>query len=269
MAKFNAADFAVTKAKPLPIIMLLDESGSMGERLGDGVKIDVLNHAVKTMLATLSKEESQASEFLITAIAFGDRELQARYLTGETPMPASDVLYSDLKANWNTPLDKALAMAKGLIEDKAKIPSRSYRPLVILVCDGMPDYGWEAPLDDFVNNGRTSKCDRMALAVGCQKGDAAWEMLECFVRGTDNPVFTADQAADIVKFFKFVTMSVTQRAKSKDPNQLAPVKDVLMLQSGDAAIAKVEAIADNSDGAIIVDAVVVEPDEDEEEGFRW
>lgn len=124
-------------------------------------------------------------------------------------------------------------------------------------------------MHDFITNGRTAKCDRMALAVGCQKGDGAWEMLEEFVKGTDNPVFTADQAGDIVKFFKFVTMSVTQRTQSKNPNQLIPAKQVLQLQSWENAIEKANNIADDADGAVIVEAVVIEEDEDEEEGFRW
>ncbi len=270
MAKFNAADFAVTKAKPLPIIMLLDESGSMGAHLGEGVKIDVLNKAVRMMLASLAKEETMASEFLVSAIAFGGIGPRgARFVAGEIPEPASRVQFAGLTANANTPLDAALAMAKDLIEDKEKISSRSYRPLVVLVCDGVPDCGWEASLNDFIMNGRTAKCDRMALAVGCQKGDGAWEMLEEFVKGTDNPVFAADQAADIVKFFKFVTMSVTQRTQSKNPNQLIPAKQVLQLQSGESAIERANNIADDADGAVIVEAVVIEEDEDEEEGFRW
>ncbi|WP_166079487.1 vWA domain-containing protein [Xiamenia xianingshaonis] len=262
MAKFNAADFAVTKAKPLPIIMLLDESGSMGQRLGEGIKIDVLNKAVRTMLATLSHEESQASEFLVSIIGFGGSG--AHFIAGtESPVTASEVAYSDLLPSGGTPLGAALIAASQLVEDKERIPSRSYRPLVILVCDGEPNDSWEAPLNSFISSGRTAKCDRMALAVGCEEGDKAWAMLEEFVAGTDNPVWTADQAADIVKFFKFVTMSVTQRSQAKDPNKLIPAKEVLMLQSGDKAIQNIDA-----DGIIDVEAIVIDPDENEERGFR-
>lgn len=262
MAKFNAADFAVATAKPLPIIMLLDESGSMG-----GVKIDTLNKAVRTMLATLSREETQASEFLISIIAFGGRG--AHFVEGARNTTAAGVDYHDLFASGGTPLGAALTLAKQFIEDKEEIPSRSYRPLVVLVCDGMPNDSWESPLDSFISSGRSSKCDRMALAIGCDEGSREWAMLERFVAGTENPVFTADQAGEIIKFFKFVTMSVTQRTQSKNPNKVLPAAQVLLLQSGEKAIEKANKVTADSDAAVIVEAVVVDEDEDEEEGFRW
>ncbi|MGN8980487.1 MULTISPECIES: vWA domain-containing protein [unclassified Collinsella] len=269
MAKFNAADFTVAKAKPLPIIMLLDESGSMGMSLGaeQGTKIDVLNKAVKTMLATLSREETQASEFLVSIIAFGGSG--AHFVEGARSTTAAGVNYHDLLPSGGTPLGAALSMAKQFVEDKQEIPSRSYRPLVVLVCDGMPNDSWQNPLNEFIGNGRTAKCDRMALAIGCSEGSPEWAMLEQFVEGTDNPVFTADQAGEIIKFFKFVTMSVTQRTQSQNPNQLIPAEQVLRLQSGEKAIEKADAIADYADSVEIFDAVIVEEDEDEEEGFRW
>ena len=269
MAKFNAADFAVAKAKPLPIIMLLDESGSMGESLGveSGTKINVLNKAVKTMLTTLSREESQASEFLISIIAFGGSG--ARFVDGVRNTTAAGVDYHDLRPSGGTPLGAALNMDKAFIEDKEEIPSRSYRPLVVLVCDGMPNDNWETPLNGFISSGRSAKCDRMALAVGCSEGSREWQMLEQFVAGTDNPVFTADQAGDIFKFFKFVTMSVTQRTQSKDPNKVLPAAQVPQLQSGEKAIEKANVVVDDADAAVIVDAIIIDEDEDEEEGFRW
>lgn len=65
-AQFDASGFTTSKAKPLPVVLLLDTSGSM---YGD--KINSLNDAVRKMLATFRKEESQASEFLVSIITFG------------------------------------------------------------------------------------------------------------------------------------------------------------------------------------------------------
>ena len=53
MSQFNPADFTMPKPKPLPIVLLLDKSGSMS-----GPNIQTLNLAVRKMLATLLKEES-------------------------------------------------------------------------------------------------------------------------------------------------------------------------------------------------------------------
>ncbi len=109
----------------------------------------------------------------------------------------------------------ALQMAKAMIEDKEVVPSRAYRPTVVLVSDGQPTDDWQQPLDDFVSTGRSSKCDRMALAIGA---DADASVLEKFIAGTDYPLFYAKDAADLQKYFQFVTMSVTVRTKSQDVN---------------------------------------------------
>ena len=230
---FDPSKFTAPKAKPLPIILLLDISGSMNivtnpdevRRTGktgieDGQKveyveggisrIDALNDAVKRMLAAFTKYERDETEFLISIITFG---AETRLVL--PPSPASDVRFSNLIANGETPLDQALKIAKNMIEDKSQIPSRSYRPLIILVSDGQPDSGWEVPFNDFIQNGRTSKCDRMALAIS---KEADREMLKRFVEGTNHDVFESETADQITDFFKFVTMSTVQRTLSQNPN---------------------------------------------------
>ena len=64
---FNPSDFTVATAKPLPIVLLLDTSSSM-----DGDNIDALNNAVRRMLRTLTKQESQAQEYLVSIITFSN-----------------------------------------------------------------------------------------------------------------------------------------------------------------------------------------------------
>lgn len=220
MAGFDVTQFASSKAKPLPIILLLDESGSMG-----GDKIDRLNEAVRKMLASFKREETQASEFLVSIIGFGGIDngdgTGARVIN--MPTNATDIEFGGVSASGMTPLGGALKLAKGIIEDKELTPSRAYRPLVVLVTDGYPNDEWEAPFIDFVEMGRSAKCDRMALAVG---GDTDMGVLQRFVAGTGHEVFTTDQADGIVKFFKFVTMSVVTRTRSQNPNQVPCDREV-------------------------------------------
>ena len=72
-------------------------------------------------------------------------------------------------------------------------------------------------MDDFINNGRSAKCDRMAMAIGTCADDV---VLNKFIQGSQNPLFFAKDAASLHKFFKFVTMSVTTRKNSQNPNQV-------------------------------------------------
>lgn len=237
MPGFDVTKFAASKAKPLPIILLLDESGSMS-----GSKIEKLNEAVRKMLGSFKKEETQASEFLVSIIGFGGT---ARIIS--SPTSATEIMFSPLSARGGTPLGDALELAKSIVEDREQTPSRAYRPLAILVTDGFPTDQWEQPFEDFIEFGRSAKCDRMALSVG---GDTDMSMLERFVAGTGHEVFTTSQADGIVKFFKFVTMSVLTRTRSKNPNLVPTDREVKPLPAPGAE----EAGAPASDGTYEVPA---------------
>ncbi len=204
---FDPFKFTVQKAKPLPILLMLDVSGSMS-----GVKIDTLNEAVRTMIETFADEEKMETEILVSIITFGEEVKRLFPFT-----PASRVNFTDLTARGGTPLGVACSMAKAMIEDKDETPGRAYRPTIILVSDGHPGDNWQPPLQSLIHEGRSAKCDRMAMAIG---SDADLAVLGKFVEGTPNPLFEAHRASEIKNFFKRVTMSVTMRTKSKDPNQI-------------------------------------------------
>lgn len=240
-AQFDATTFTASKAKPLPVVLLLDTSDSMnlvvnpdevvrtgrtgyaeGQLVeyvsGGKSRIDVLNEAARRMLGTFAKEESQAQEFLVSVITFGGvASLE------QPPTPASDLAYTDLTATGNTPLGGALDVAKALIEDREQTPSRAYRPLVVLVSDGEPNDSWEDKLDQFIQHGRSAKCDRMALGIGEDAiSGPGRQTLERFIAGTEHHVFEAEDAGEIHNFFKFVTMSVVTRSLSRNPNLVPP-----------------------------------------------
>lgn len=197
---FDPSLFTIPKAKPLPVCLLLDISGSMS-----GEKIRSLNEAVKEMLNTFVQEEKMEHEFLVSVITFG-----SQVSMHIPPTKASHIEWQDLRADGLTPLGGALQMAKALIEDKERTPSRAYRPTVVLVSDGQPNDNWEDPLESFINHGRSSKCDRMAMAIG---SDANKQVLQRFLSGTENRLFYAENAAQLHEFFRRVTMSVTTSAR--------------------------------------------------------
>lgn len=204
---FDPSKYSAPKAKPLPVMLLLDSSGSMR-----GVKMDTLNSAVHTMLDDFGDLSKNETDIVVSIIEFNNGAFRHCPFT-----TASQVNYQDLTAGGGTNMGQALKMAKDIIEDKEETPGNAYRPLIILVSDGMPNNGWETPLREFVGGGRSQKCDRMAMAIGV---DACKSVLEQFTEGTGHDVFEAHQAGDIKKFFKFVTMSVTQRSVSGNPNEV-------------------------------------------------
>lgn len=230
---FDPKKFTTPTAKPLPVVLLLDVSSSMS-----GGKIENLNKAVKDMLDTFAQEEKMETEILVSVITFGNQvELQVPYTK------ASQVRWQDLQANGTTPMGTALKMAKAMIEDKETTPSRAYRPTIVLVSDGQPNDSWERPLSDFISEGRSSKCDRMAMAIG---RDADETVLKRFIEGTPNALFYAENAGQLHEFFQRVTMSVTMRTQSKNPN-VVPAS----VELGENAASKIQAsvvIEDNEQG---------------------
>lgn len=201
---FDASEFT-TNAKPLPIFLVLDVSGSMS-----GSKITELNSAVNLMINELKNTVAKEISITMCVVSF---DSSARV---HIPMSSiENINWRGLSTGGSTNLKHALELTKSLIEDKNVVPSRAYRPAVILVSDGYPDSNWESSMKDFIENGRSSKCDRMSMLIGDQ---SAASVMNAFLKGSGNPLFFARDAKDISKFFKFVTMTTTTRTLSKAPN---------------------------------------------------
>lgn len=198
--------FTTAAARPLPVILLLDRSGSMTQE----AKIDVLNDAVQRMIVHLADDDVGLTEVHLAAIAFGDEEA-----TLHTPFtPARQVRWGALRASGRTPMGAALDAAVAMIEDREQVSSRSYRPTLVLVSDGMPTDDWAGAVERFTASERASKAHRFALAIGA---DADRELLGEFT-GPEGRLMEAHEADEIRKFFRFVTMSVSARTRSAMPN---------------------------------------------------
>ena len=205
MTTFDPKDFTVPDAKPLPVILLLDVSGSM-----HGAKIHNLNEAVKDMLEAFRDTERGEIEIHVAIITFG-----AEIKLHQPLVSVNETKYHNLSASGGTPLGTAFKMAKAMIEDKEVLPKRTYRPTVVLVSDGRPGDNWKPPLKDFISEGRSSQCERMAMAIGA---DADEGVLGEFIEGMETPLFYAENAKQLHDVFKYITMSVTIRTQSQDPN---------------------------------------------------
>jgi len=212
---FNPNSYVVSEPKSIPVVLLLDTSTSMS-----GEKIESLNKAVKIMINEFKKAETKETFIKIAIITFGNQGVKLH-----TPLTeASKVDFEPLTAGGWTPMGTALKMAKDMIEDKSIILGRDYRPAVVLVSDGQPNDEWQHPMDSFINEGRSKKCDRIALAIG---EDADKNILNKFIVGCENPLFYADDAKDIINAFKKITMSVTLRTSSVNPNNSINIPEEL------------------------------------------
>jgi uncharacterized protein YegL len=197
-------EFTVSTARPLPLVLLLDTSGSML-----GTNIDSLNYAVNEMISSLCEEDDIRAEIHLSIITFGGSAQIVQELA-----PISKVKFKELLANGNTPMGAAFSLAQNLIEDKSIIPSRAYTPTVVLVSDGQPNDEWETSLKNLLSSERAKKAMRMVMGIG---DDADEEMLQKF---SEHKVFKAQDGRDIKKFFKFVTMSVSSRTRSQNPETM-------------------------------------------------
>ncbi len=211
-------DFIYKKAKPLPVILLLDTSGSMTI----DNNIGTLNSAVREMLRDFQKASNSEASICIAIITFGK--------TTGVYLPLKDVNDIDinsinLEAYGMTPMGKAISAAKEIIEDKDQIPSRAYRPTVVLVSDGEPTDHWQSSLEAFMNEGRSAKCYRMAMGIGVSHGTKAYDVLRQFVSSEEH-VFDASNASEISHFFQYVTISTTSRTNSANPNLIPSRADL-------------------------------------------
>ncbi|MCI9337219.1 MAG: VWA domain-containing protein [Lachnospiraceae bacterium] len=198
------------EARMLPVILLLDVSGSMSY----DAKMDELNNSVREMIESFQKEQIVQAEIWVSVITFGNEAKVHTQLT-----PARDIHYTDLVAGGMTYMGRALDTAYDMIEDRARIPKNAYRPVVVLVSDGAPnDDHWEDKLRKFTTTGRSSKCDRWSMAIGA---DADLAMMKRFLDHPEKEVCFVEDAADIHKFFRFISSCTIQRGRSSNPNQVA------------------------------------------------
>ena len=206
--------FAVATARPLPVIILADVSGSMTQ----DNNIGALNAALKDFLSTLSQESRLNAEIQVSIITFGGSKAEVHVpLTPAWQINQTD----DLVASGGTPMGGAFELALEMIENKEIIPSRAYKPTIVLISDGIPTDNWESSFNKLKNSDRAQKASRMAMAIGA---GADKNMLKAFMNDLEaTEVFEAHNAKEIHRFFRVVSMSVSSRSQSNTHNQLPTV----------------------------------------------
>jgi uncharacterized protein YegL len=157
----------------------------------------------------LKAEVDLRAEIQVAIITFGGR---ARVFQGLSPVAQVD--WESMPVSRGTPMGHALELAAELIENPDIVPSHAYRPTIVLVSDGYPTDAWRGSFSRLLL-GRGGKAERMAMAIGKY---ADKNMLSEFIGNPEMHLFEASDAEHIHHFFRFLTVSVSSRSHSFNPN---------------------------------------------------
>ncbi|MCH5165490.1 MAG: VWA domain-containing protein [Clostridiales bacterium] len=215
----DLANYMRKEGRALPVFLLVDISGSMR-----GEKIETVNVALKEMINSFKKIENPIGVIELCIITFGDQKAQV-------VKPLSKILDTDqfeFSAGGSTPMGKAFDVVSDMIEDYEIVSRRAYTPTIVLISDGNPTdfdgysstmkdddiYEWEA-LKRLQYGIRSSKATRLAMGIGA---DMDSRILRAFINNESIPAIKARDNDTISKFFKWVTMSISVRSISVNPD---------------------------------------------------
>lgn len=204
MAQRPGGEYA---SRPLQMIWLLDCSGSMAE----GGKIEALNNAIREVIPAVRKaaEGNPEIQFYVRAIKFSSGA--SWHIANPTPL--SEFRWVDLNADGETDLGQALAL---LAEELRTLPhtARLLPPQIVLISDGKPTDDWRSGLQALLDTPWGKRAIRQAIAIG---NDADHETLRRFIDNPERSVLRADNAEQLVRYFRYVSTSVAATAPGKEP----------------------------------------------------
>lgn len=199
-------------SRPLHIIWLLDCSGSMAE----AGKIEALNNAVREVIPAMRKaaEGNPEVQFFLRAIRFCRG---AAWHIAE-PVTLGELRWVDLQADGETDLGQALLL---LTEEMLAIPqeSRMLPPQIVLISDGKPTDDWKPALDALFATPWGRRAVKQAIAIG---QDADFETLRKFIDNPERPVLRADNAEQLVRYFRYVSTTVAAAPAGREPMPVKP-----------------------------------------------
>jgi uncharacterized protein YegL len=193
--------------RPLHTIWLLDCSGSMA----DAGKIEALNNAIREVIPAMRKasENNPEVQFFVRVI---------RFSTGACwhvaqPTLLADFKWVDLTAEGETEMGQAFALLAHEMENMP-LNTRMLPPQIVLVSDGQPTDDWKGALQALMATAWGRRAVRQAIAIG---QDADHETLRKFVDNPERPILHADNAEQLVRYFRYVSTSVAATPAGMQP----------------------------------------------------
>jgi len=188
--------------------------------MAEGGKIEALNNAIREVIPAMKKaaEGNPEVQFFIRAMRFssGAAWHEAR------PTPLGEFKWVDLQAEGETDMGQAFAL---LAEELQQLPqnTRMLPPQVVLISDGKPTDDWRGALQALLSVPWGKRAVRQAIAIG---QDADHETLRKFVDNPERPVLRVDNAEQLVRYFRYVSTSVTATPPGREapPPTPAPIQ---------------------------------------------
>jgi uncharacterized protein YegL len=173
-------------------------------------KIEALNHAIREVIPAMRKaaEGNPEVQFYVRVIRFASG---ATWHIAE-PTLLKDFKWVDLDAEGETDLGQAFAL---LAKELSNLPTnaRMLPPQIVLISDGKPTDDWKSALQALLEVPWGRRAVRQAIAIG---QDADQETLRKFVDNPEKPVLRVDNAEQLVRYFRYVSTSVTATPPGKE-----------------------------------------------------
>lgn len=208
-------------APRLPVVLLVDCSGSMGFRTYEGIvsPIDEVNKGIKKLVEFIQNDYDAEKRVELAVVAFSS---ETKVISDFTPIKNKNI--PELTAGGKTYMVPAIKLALDMIEERKKelrSHGRSlYRPMVILFTDGGPTEG-DTVFNEWKRKVYQDTVDKhlqfFAIKIGYEsdkeldaKHAKKLEGFDCKI-----PASRLD-VVNFSKFFNWLSTSLQIRSKSAD-----------------------------------------------------
>lgn len=190
--------------RELHIILLCDCSGSMDDK----GKISTLNEAVRQAIPVMKDVAMQnpRGKMLVRCVAFAST---ANWHIG-APTEIEHLVWQDLAAGGSTEMGQAYKLVAQVMT-VPPMPRSAYRPLLILISDGMPTSDTKKDLADLMATPYGKRAFRTAIAIG---NDADHAELKRFIANSEMPVLQANNPDALREYIQYVTCVLSSVAMS-------------------------------------------------------
>lgn len=206
------------KRKPIPVIILVDVSGSMA-----GPGIASANEGLRRFVDDLEKDEALRDSVLLSLVTFSD---QAKILIEFEPV--SRVTPPTLEIEGSTMLDEGLGKVIDLVVRNSHHFKASKEPLFCLISDGNPSTArWQDKLEELNNTNFIGKSPasgrktgfRLICGAGTEIDDS---VLEAFRHDIEKSrvvrIDTVDNLNEFFEYLRTVTVQVSQGGSIPSPD---------------------------------------------------